>query len=178
MSKDDDDEVQKYFSASQLSYENKTCSECQHDVGKHYAEEQGQGWKKLPINESYTVFPRFNRHVVESEIRRNLKKCFSSINDTSLTPGEITTPVVNHGEEEEVDNTGLSLFSDSFFRPTSEVSISEMVYPNYLKFDVRIVLYQVPFQIKFEVILTNGYRDIDLGSWPKKRSGKMQTICR
>ena len=125
-----------------------------------------------------TVFPRFNRHVVESEIRRNLKKCFSSINDTSLTPGEITTPVVNHGEEEEVDNTGLSLFSDRFFRPTSDVSISEMVYPNYLKFDVRIVLYQVPFQIKFEVILTNGYRDIDLGSWPKKRSGKMQTICR
>ena len=125
-----------------------------------------------------TVFPRFNQHVVESEIRRNLKKCFSSINDTSLTPGEITTPVVNHGEEEEVDNTGLSLFSDRFFRPTSDVSISEMVYPNYLKFDVRIVLYQVPFQIKFEVILTNGYRDIDLGSWPKKRSGKMQTIRR
>ena len=125
-----------------------------------------------------TVFPRFNRHVVEREIRRNLKKCFSSINDTSLTPGEITTPVVNHGEEEEVDNTGLSPFSDRFFQPTSDVSISEMVYPNYLKFDVRIVLYQVPFQIKFEVILTNGYRDIDLGSWPKKRSGKMQTICR
>ena len=107
-----------------------------------------------------------------------MKKCFSSINDTLLTPGEITTPVVNHGEEEEVDNTGLSLFSDRFFRPTSDVSISEMVYPNYLKFDVRIVLYQVPFQIKFEVILTNGYRDINLGSWPKKRSGKMQTICR
>ena len=97
-----------------------------------------------------------------------MKKCFSSINDTSLTPGEITAPVINHGEEEEVDNTGLSLFSDRFFRPTSDVSISEMVYPNYLKFDVRIVLYQVPFQIKFEVILTNGYRDIDLGSWPKK----------
>ena len=64
-----------------------------------------------------------------------------------LSVMEITTPVVNHGEEEE-------------------------------KFDVRIVLYKVPFQIKFEVILTNGYRDIDLGSWPKKRSGKMQTICR
>ena len=90
--------------------------------------------------QSSTVSPRFNRHVVESEIRRNLKKCFSSINDTSLTPGEITTPVVNHREEEEVDNTGLSLFSDRFFRPTSDVSISEMVYPNYLKFDVRIVL--------------------------------------
>ena len=26
--------VQKYFSAFQLSYENKTCSECQHDVRK------------------------------------------------------------------------------------------------------------------------------------------------
>ena len=38
-----------------------------------------------------TVSPRFNRHVVESEIRRNIKKCFSSINDTLLTPGEIIT---------------------------------------------------------------------------------------
>ena len=28
------EEVQKYFSAFQLSYENKTCSECQHDVRK------------------------------------------------------------------------------------------------------------------------------------------------
>ena len=26
--------VKKYFSAFQLSYENKTCSECQHDVRK------------------------------------------------------------------------------------------------------------------------------------------------
>ena len=44
------------------------------------------------------------------------KKNFSSINDTSLTPGEITTPVINHGEE--VDKMGLSHFSDSFFQPT------------------------------------------------------------
>ena len=29
-----EEEVQKYFSAFQLSYENKTCSECQHDVRK------------------------------------------------------------------------------------------------------------------------------------------------
>ena len=68
-----------------------------------------------------------------------MKKCFSSINDTSLTPGEITTPVVNHGEEEEVDNTGLSFFSDRFFRPTSDVNISETVYPIYLKINVRRV---------------------------------------
>ena len=91
----------------------------------------------------------------------------------SLTPGEITTPVVNHWEEEEGDDTGLLLFSDRFFRPTSGVGISEMVYSNYLKFDVRIVLYQVPFQIKLEVILTNGYRDIDLGSWPKKNNNSL-----
>ena len=32
MSKVVDGPVQKYFSAFQLSYENKTCSECQHDV--------------------------------------------------------------------------------------------------------------------------------------------------
>ena len=34
MSKVAADPVQKYFSAFQLSYENKTCSECQHDVRK------------------------------------------------------------------------------------------------------------------------------------------------
>ena len=34
MSKVVDGEVQKYFSTFQLSYENKTCSECQHDVRK------------------------------------------------------------------------------------------------------------------------------------------------
>ena len=34
MSKVVEEEVQKYFSAFQLSYENKTCSECQHDVRK------------------------------------------------------------------------------------------------------------------------------------------------
>ena len=54
------------------------------------------------------------------------------------------------------------------FRPTSQVDILETVCPNYLKFDVLIVLYQVPFQIKLHVIRTNRFRDIDLGSWPKK----------
>ena len=56
------------------------------------------------------------------------------------------------------------------FRPTSQVDILETVCPNYLKFDVRIVLYQVPFQIKLHVIRTNRFRDIDHGSWPKNRS--------
>ena len=47
-------------------------------------------------------------------------------------------------------------------------TISETVYLNYLKFEVRIVLYQVPLQIKLHVIRTNSFRDIDLRSWPKK----------
>ena len=34
MSKVEDPAVQKYFSTFQLSYKNKTCSECQHDVRK------------------------------------------------------------------------------------------------------------------------------------------------
>ena len=55
-----------------------------------------------------------------------------------------------------------------FLRPTSDVDISETVCPNHLKFDVRIVLYQVPFQIEFQVIRTNRFRDIELGSLPKK----------
>ena len=55
-----------------------------------------------------------------------------------------------------------------FLRPTSDVAISETVCPNYLKFDVRIVLYQVPFQIEFQVIRTNRLRDSEVGSLPKK----------
>ena len=53
------------------------------------------------------------------------------------------------------------------FWPISDVYISETVCPNDLKFDVRIVLYQVPFQIEFQVIQTNSFRDIELGSLPK-----------
>ena len=59
----------------------------------------------------------------------------------------------------------------TFFRYVllADVDISETVYPNDLKFDVRIVLYQVPFQNEFQIIRTNRFRDIELGSLPKKR---------
>ena len=66
------------------------------------------------------------------------------------------------------DNDRSLIRSFLIFRPTSQVNILEPVCPNYLKFDVRIVLYQVPFQIKLHVIRTNRFRDIDLGSWPEK----------
>ena len=67
---------------------------CQHNVT---GDKKRGFWCESGGKQTCTVSPRFNRHVVESEIRRNLKKIFSSINDTLLTPGEVTTPVVNHG---------------------------------------------------------------------------------
>ena len=56
-----------------------------------------------------------------------------------------------------------------FFVQLSRSIFWKRFCPNYLKFDVRIVLYQVPFQIKLHVIRTNRFRDIDLGSWLKKK---------
>ena len=59
-------------------------------------------------------------------------------------------------------------FFGRFFRPNSNVDISETVYSIYLKFEVRIVLDHVPFQIEFQVIRINRFRDIDIGSLPEK----------
>ena len=60
------------------------------------------------------------------------------------------------------------VFFGSFFRPNSNVDISKTVYAIDLKFEVRIVLDHVPFQIEFQVIRINHFRDIDIGSLPKK----------
>ena len=64
------------------------------------------------------------------------------------------------------------VFFGRFFRPNSNVDISETVYSIDLKFEVRIVLDHVPFQIEFKVIRINRFRDIDDGSLPKKRPKK------
>ena len=42
-----------------------------------------------------------------------------------------------------------------------------MVYSIDLKFEVRIVLDHVPFQIEFQVIRINRFRDIDIGKKPR-----------
>ena len=63
-------------------------------------------------------------------------------------------------------------FFGRFFRPNSNVDISETVYSIYLKFEVRIVLDHVPFQIEFQVIRINRFRDIDIGSLPEKNTEK------
>ena len=63
-------------------------------------------------------------------------------------------------------------FFSRFFRPNSNVDISETVYSIDLKFEVRIVLDHVPFQIEFQVIRTNRFRDIGIGSLPEKRPKK------
>ncbi len=60
----------------------------------------------------------------------------------------------------------------SFFRPNSNVDISETVHLIDLKFEVRIVLDHVPFQIEFQVIQTNRFRDIGIGSLPEKKMEK------
>ena len=64
------------------------------------------------------------------------------------------------------------VFFGSFFRPNSNVDISETVYSIDLKFEVRIVLDHVPFQIEFQVIRINRFRDIDIGILPGKKTKK------
>ena len=64
------------------------------------------------------------------------------------------------------------VFFGRFFRPNSNVDISETVYSIDLKFEVRIVLDHVPFQIEFQVIRINRFRDIDIGSLPGKKDPK------
>ena len=64
------------------------------------------------------------------------------------------------------------VFFGRFFRPNSNVDISETVYSIDLKFEVRIVLDHVPFQIEFQVIRINCFRDIDIGSLPGKKTEK------
>ena len=61
-------------------------------------------------------------------------------------------------------------FFGRFFRPNSNVDISETVYLIDLKFEVQIVLDHVPFQIEFQVIRINRFRDIDIGSLPEKNN--------
>ena len=63
-------------------------------------------------------------------------------------------------------------FFGRFFWPNSNVDISETVYSIDLKFEVRIVLDHVPFQIEFQVIRINRFRDIDIGSLPGKNPKK------
>ena len=49
--------------------------------------------------------------------------------------------------------------------PTSDDDNSQTVHPNYLKFGVRIVLYQVSCHTKFQLIRMNGSRVIDVGTY-------------
>ena len=64
------------------------------------------------------------------------------------------------------------VFFGRFFRPNSNVDILETVYSINLKFEVRVVLDHVPFQIEFQVIWINRFRDIDIGSLPGKKDLK------
>ena len=69
-------------------------------------------------------------------------------------------------------------FFGRFFRPNSNVDISETVYSIDLKFEVQIVLDHVPFQIEFQVIRINCSRDIDIGSLPEKKTKKTRIYSR
>ena len=67
----------------------------------------------------------------------------------------------------------FTFFSRCFFWPNSNVNISETVYYIDLKFEVRIVLDYVPFQIEFQVIRINRFRDIDLEVCQEKTLKKL-----
>ena len=60
----------------------------------------------------------------------------------------------------------------SFFRPTSDVNISKSVYPIYLKIKVQRVPTSHSWHINFWVNRITRFRDIDVGSWPKKTTKK------
>ena len=60
----------------------------------------------------------------------------------------------------------------AFFRPTSYVNISETVYPIYLKIKVQRVPTSHSSHINFWVNRITRFRDIDVGSWPKKTTKK------
>ena len=55
-----------------------------------------------------------------------------------------------------------------FFRPTSDVNISKSVYPIYLKIEVQRVPTSHSSHINIQVNRITRFRDIDVGSWPKK----------
>ena len=59
-----------------------------------------------------------------------------------------------------------------FFRQTSYVNISETVYPIYLKIKVQRVPTSHSSHINFWVNRITRFRDIDVGSWPKKTTKK------
>ena len=59
-------------------------------------------------------------------------------------------------------------FFCSFFRPTSDDNISGTVYPIYLKIYVQRVPTGHSSHINFQVNPINRFRNIDIGSWPKK----------
>ena len=59
-----------------------------------------------------------------------------------------------------------------FFRPTSDVNISKTVYPIYLKIKVQRVPTSHSSHINFQVNRITRFRDIDVGSWPKKSTKK------
>ena len=63
-------------------------------------------------------------------------------------------------------------FFSWFFRPTSDVNISETGYPIYLKINVRRVASGDSLHFNFEVNRINSFRDIDVGSWPEKTRQK------
>ena len=61
-----------------------------------------------------------------------------------------------------------------FFRPTSDVNISKTVYPIYLKIKVHRVPTSHSSHINFQVNRITLFRDIDVGSWPKKTTKKLK----
>ena len=72
-----------------------------------------------------------------------------------------------------------NLFFESWkkkFRQTSNVNISETVYPNDLKFNLERDMIWDYSHLKFQVIRVNRFRDIDVGSWPKKTTEKKRNI--
>ena len=70
----------------------------------------------------------------------------------------------------------IPVFSGPFIRPTSDVDFSETVCRIYIKITQSWVHISVPNLWNFYVNQTNRFREIDVGSWPNKWTGKNGTF--
>ena len=93
----------------------------------------------------------------------------ATIWDGPLLPNEM--PYCKHDRNIK-DGQKKVAFLCRFFRPTSDVNISKSVYPIYLKIKVQRVPTSHSSHINFWVNRITRFRDIDVGSWPKKTTKK------
>ena len=70
--------VQKYFSAFQLSYQNKTCSECQQDVRKSVTEADRQTDRLTERQKDRQKKERLFNFIIKTKVAKNVNRMSES----------------------------------------------------------------------------------------------------